>query len=444
MVFKIFFNDCSVLPFYCVLGNVVEIYFNLIKAKNLIMKTTKILFLIALPLVLLSCSKEDDSQNLTPKHIQLTSKAPEVIGSSNAFGLELFTKVATEEEGNLMLSPLSASAALTMVLNGCNENTFTQLKATLNYPENLSIGDINAAYNSLVNQLLAADPQVNLAIANAIFYRNNFSIKSPFLDTMSTAFGAHIEGLDFTLPSAITTINGWASDNTNGKIPEVISDISSDAVMLLMNALYFKGNWSSQFNSSLTSQKPFYLSNGETVNVNTMKGEVLTKQAWNSNYRALELPYGQTNFTMVIIVPTESLSAFCESFNGSLWSEISQSIDSQIEYNTIEVLMPKFTFSYEKYLNDQLQSMGMIDAFVPFTANFSGITDESIYISFVKQNTFVDVNEEGTEAAAVTTVGFEITANPQSFEINKPFIFAIRERTTNTILFIGQVENPLN
>lgn len=408
------------------------------------MRPTKILFLFALPLVLLSCSKEEEAPNLTPKHIQLTSKAPEVISSSNAFGIDLFTKVALEEEGNLMLSPLSASAALTMVLNGCNENTFTQLKATLNYPENLTIGDINAAYKSLVNQLLVADPLVNLAIANAIFYRDNFSIKPPFLDTMSTAFGAHIEGLDFTLPSAITTINGWASDNTNGKIPEVISEISSDAVMFLMNALYFKGNWSSQFESSLTSQKPFYLSNGETVNVSTMQGEVLTKLSWNSIYTALELPYGQTNFTMVIIVPTESLSTFYQNFNSSLWSEISQSIDSQTEYKSLEVFLPRFTFSFEKFLNDQLQSMGMVDAFIPFTANFSGITDESIYISFVKQNTFIEVNEEGTEAAAVTTIGFEVTSLPQSLEVNKPFIFAIRERTTNTILFIGQVENPLN
>jgi serpin B len=408
------------------------------------MKKYKIIVLFAIIGVLVSCQKNEEPVNLTPKQINLTAKAPQVISSSNAFGIDLFTKVALEEEGNIMLSPLSASAALTMVLNGCNETTFTQLKATLNYPENLTIGEINVAYKSLVNQLLNADPRVKLAIANAIFYRNNFSIKPPFLDTLSTAFGAHIEGLNFTLPSAITTINCWASDNTYGKIPEVISEISSDAVMFLMNALYFKGNWSSQFESSLTSQKPFYLSNGEIVNVSTMQGEVITKQAWGSNYTALELPYGQTNFTMVIIVPTGNLSSFYESFNGSLWNEISQSIDSQTEYRGLEVILPKFSFSFEKIMNNQLQSMGMVDAFIPFTANFSGITDESIFISFVKQNTFIEVNEEGTEAAAVTTIGFEVTSLPQSFEVNKPFIFVIRERTTNTMLFIGKVENPLN
>ncbi len=210
----------------------------------------------------------------------------------NEFGIELFTKVAGEEEQELMLSPLSASAALTMLLNGCDGDTYDQLKGTLKYPENMTISEINEVYKSLVSQLLDVDPKVKLALANAIFYRQGFSVKSPFLNTMNTDFDAEIAGLDFGLPSALTTINKWASDNTNGKIPKVLNEISGDAVMFLMNALYFKGDWSYQFDKDLTSDRPFYTDGTNSVNVSTMKGDVGSKVTYGTGYRAIEMPYG--------------------------------------------------------------------------------------------------------------------------------------------------------
>jgi serpin B len=167
-----------------------------------------------------SCSENDNTvQDMTPKTIKLTAEAPQAIASSNNFGIDLFKKVAEEENLNLMLSPLSASAALTMLLNGCGGDTYTQLQGTLNYPSGMTIGDINEAYKSLVEQLLNADPKVKLALANAIFYRTGFTVKDPFLAVMDNDYNAEIKGLDFSTPSALTTINKWASDNTNKKIP---------------------------------------------------------------------------------------------------------------------------------------------------------------------------------------------------------------------------------
>ena len=395
-----------------------------------------------------SCTKNNPDQEpvLTPKSLELNANAPEVIANGNEFGVELFTKVALEEEKNLMLSPLSASTALTMLLNGCGGDTYDQLKKTLKYPEDMSISEVNEVYKSLVNQLLTVDPKVKLALANAIFYRESFSVKPPFLNTMSSDFGAQTEGLDFALPSALTAINKWASDNTNGKIPKVLDEISPDAVMFLMNALYFKGDWSYQFDKALTSDKPFHIPGGNSVNVSTMNGEVGSKVAGGDNYKAIELPYGRTNFTMVIIVPDETLAGFNSAFTAERWNIITSAFDGQQEYGEMKVSMPKFRFSYEKILNDQLQSMGMIDAFNSSLANLSGISDASIFVSFVKQNTFVEVDEKGTEAAAVTTIGIEVTSvppQPKQFIIDKPFIFAIRERTTNALLFIGQIVNPL-
>jgi len=394
-----------------------------------------------------SCSKDNDREpDLTPENLKLTAKSSEVIAYNNEFGVELYTKVALAENKNFMLSPLSASAALTMLLNGCGGETYDQLKATLNYPEQMTISEINEVYKSLVSQLLVIDPKVKLALANAIFYRLGFTVKSPFLSTMDNDFNAEIAGLDFSLPSALTTINKWASDNTNGKIPKVLNEISGDAVMFIMNALYFKGDWSYQFDKDLTSDRPFYTDGSNSVNVSTMKGDIGSKVANGDGYRAIEMPYGQTNFTMVVIVPAGSLPDFTASLDAAKWNTITSGFDGQEEYGELTVYMPKFKFSYEKYLNDQLQSMGMLDAFDPYLADLSGISDASIFVSFVKQNTFVEVDEKGTEAAAVTTIGIELTSMPpqkQVFVIDKPFVFAIRERTTNALLFIGQVVNPL-
>jgi len=412
------------------------------------MKRNMIFFLTGLAAIALviSCSKDDISEpNLTPKSLSLTAIAPQAIQSSNEFGIGLFTKVAGTDDQNLMLSPLSASTALTMLLNGCGGDTYNQLQGTLNYPAGMTIYDINEAYKSLVDQLLKADPKVNLALANAIFYRNSFVVKPPFLAVMDSDYKAYIKGLDFGAPSVLTTINKWASDNTNGKIPVVLNEISTDAVMFIMNALYFKGDWSYQFDKSLTEERPFHPDGGTTMNVSTMNGEIGSKVVSGSNFKAIEMPYGRTNFTMVVIVPNETLSDFYPSFTHQSWNQLTIDLDELDEFGKTIVYMPKFKFSYEKYLNDQLKSMGMIDAFIPFQANLSGISDQPIFVDFVKQNTFVEVDEEGTEAAAVTTIGINLTSmppQPQQFVIDKSFIFAIRERTTNTLLFIGQVVNP--
>lgn len=412
------------------------------------MKNNVIVFLTALAAVILvaSCSKNDNTEpDLTPKSIDLTAEAPQAIESSNEFGIELFTKVAEEESKNLMLSPLSASTALTMLLNGCGGDTYTQLQGTLNYPSGMTIGDINEAYKSLVGQLLEADPKVKLALANAIFYRNGFSVKAPFLAVMDNDYKAQTEGLDFNAPSALTTINKWANDNTNGKIPKVLNEIDPYAVMFIMNALYFNGDWSYQFDKSLTQELPFYPDGGNSLDVTTMNGEVGSKVSGGNGYRAIEMPYGRTNFTMVVIVPDGTLSDFYPSFTPQMWDQLTSDLDGMPEFGKTIVFMPKFKFSYEKYLNDQLKSMGMVDAFIPYQADLSGISDNSIYVDFVKQNTFVEVDEEGTEAAAVTTIGINVVSmppQPNQFVIDKSFIFAIRERTTNTLLFIGQVLNP--
>jgi serpin B len=392
--------------------------------------------LIFIAIAFSACSKDE----VKPTKFNLPEKAGAVISACNEFGIKLFRETALTENGNLMLSPYSASAALTMLLNGCSANTYEQIAGMLGYP-GLAPAQINEVYKQLTTQLLSADPSVKLAIANAVFYHQTFSVKPPFIGTLQTDFGAHTEALDFRSQAALNFINQWASDNTNGKIPKVLNEISPDAVMFLMNALYFKGQWTYQFDKDKTAPGLFTLDDGTNKEVLYMHGEFPVKTLTGEIYHALELSYGRGNFVMDIVIPEGRIVPFIENLSPEIWNQITTGFDN-IQASELMVMVPKFSFSYEKILNDQLKALGMTDAFNPELADLSGISDEDIFVSFVKQNTFVDVNEEGTEAAAVTTIGIELTSLPDFFAVDKPFIFAIREQSTNTLLFLGNVMTP--
>lgn len=400
------------------------------------------LFLGIALLIFVGCKKDEPSGPKDPKPVNLTEKAQQLIVLSNGFGIDLFRETAFTEEDNLMLSPLSATAALSMLLNGCEEQTFNQLRDMMGF-QGLTIEEINEIYQNLSNQLLNLDPEINLALANAVWYRQGFEVKAPFLESLESSYKARTAALDFANPSSLTTINNWAKDNTNGKIEEVLQEIDPDAVMFLMNALYFKGTWTYQFDKSKTTQMPFTPENGPAVNVDMMNGSLPFRKFSTNTCTAAELNYGQQNFAMDIIVPNGNLSDFILEFDNETWNTITAGLDAIESPESAELSMPKFKFDYEKLLNDQLKALGMVDAFDPVLADLSGISEADIYVSFVKQNTFVDVNEEGTEAAAVTTIGIFETSAPLPFSVNKPFIFIIRERLSNTLLFIGKVEMPV-
>lgn len=408
----------------------------------------KLLFLILIGTsFILSCdfNSDDDSGELTPKQLTITDSQRELISESNLFGIELFRKISSES--NLMISPLSASIALTMALNGADGNTATEMKSMLGY-ENATLTDINSSYQSLVKQLIEADSKVTLKLANAAFYENSFSVKSSFIDNLKTSFSAEVKSMDFSRSSSLDAINKWASDNTNGKITKVLNELSPDLVLILMNALYFKGDWTKQFEKDATENDLFYLSEEQSVSVPFMHSDINILSTQSNGLTCIELPYGRKNFSMILFVPDQSLENQYENLTSETWVQLMSSLNNSENWYSATIILPKFSFSYEKYLNEELQSLGMNDAFSPAIANFSGINDlQQIFISFVKQNTFVEVNEEGTEAAAVTTIGMELTSvemPPQKpvFTFDKPFIFAIRERTTNTLLFIGSVKNP--
>ncbi|VAW16672.1 Serine protease inhibitor (serpin family) [hydrothermal vent metagenome] len=381
------------------------------------------------------------------REINLTDKAAKLVEADNEFGLELFQKVVAyeKEAGNIMVSPLSVSLALAMAYNGANGETKTAMERALKL-YGLSDDDINESYKTLVEALKSLDKKVLLEIANAIYYRDDFTVEPAFISVNQNYYDAAVSPLDFSDPGSVDVINGWVADKTRDKITRILDEISADQVMFLLNAVYFKGVWQKEFNSKSTVEYPFHLENGEVKDVGMMCRLDTLDYLSNSLFKAIRLAYGKGNYNMYVFLPEEgkTVNNIIEQLNKANWGAW---MDGFRQTNSVDIKLPKFKFKYEIKLNDVLSDMGMGVAFSG-AADFTGISKSGeLSIDYVKHKTFVEVNEEGTEAAAVTVVAIELTSvgnEPQKipFIVNKPFLFAITEKDTGAILFMGKVVLP--
>ncbi|NIN70966.1 MAG: serpin family protein [Gemmatimonadetes bacterium] len=384
-------------------------------------------------------------QEITSLPRDLTAAEEELIRSDNAFGLKLFREIDLQEEigANIFISPLSVAMALGMTYNGAAGETQAAMQETLEL-QGLTLGEVNESYRSLIDLLRNLDPNVEFILANSIWYRNDLPVKQDFLDVNQEYFDAEVTGLDFSSPSAAPTINAWVDDKTNGRITEIVDDpIPVWLVMFLINAIYFKGDWTFQFDKDLTADGPFFLEGGGQVQVPMMRtpGEIEIGHYFDSEVEAIDLLYGGKAYSMTIVMPVGDgqLSALVQSLDAARWAEI---IDGLTTVES-QVWMPKYTLEYELELNEVLKALGMEIAFDELNADFSKIADWQLYIDKVKHKTFVDVNEEGTEAAAVTSVEIGVVSMPPTVIVDRPFVFAIREKFSGTILFMGRIVNPV-
>ncbi|MDP4291681.1 MAG: serpin family protein [Bacteroidota bacterium] len=406
------------------------------------MKSICLLFLLSA--FMISCAKEKTPiNNMQIQPIALTAAQKALVQSNNQFAFTLFNKAGTQETNdNLFISPFSVSVALSMTLNGAGGSTKTGMGNTLGFSgqDLIAIND----YNKLLsNQLQHIDNAVTFNIANSIWYRNTFSVSSSFITTNKTYYNAEVSALDFTSPSAVNTINNWVSAKTNNAIPNIITIIPSNMVMYLINAIYFKGSWSNKFDAAKTSDQNFYKEDQTVVQCKMMTQNTTFPVYTNDTYTAVELPYGQGNFLMTILLPNtgKTTADVITNFNAENWNAINDGLVP----TSIQINFPRFKTSYETTLNSLLSSMGMADAFNSNIADFTGINAQGgLYISEVKHKTMVEVNEEGTVAAAVTSVGITITAimEPRIINVNKPFVFVISEKSTGAILFTGRIMDP--
>jgi serpin B len=375
---------------------------------------------------------------------------PQLVSANTKFAFELFKALITEDSNmNVFISPLSISTALAMVYNGAEGSTKAAMAKILDFG-NMTLTDLNQAYSGLLDSLTNVDQSVKLLIGNSVWINKEFEplVKPGFLQELGTSYDSELFTRDFQNPQTVSEINNWVSNRTEGKIKEIVKDLNPPLVMLLLNAIYFKGAWEIEFDKTKTQQQAFFLPDGNAVGVDMMTTAGNFSYYAGENCEIVRLPYGRDKIAMYIFLPNEnvSLPSFIDSLNQTVHDEYISKLQVQQD---LTVEMPKFEVEYGvKCLNDALKELGMGIAFDPFQANFSGIASTpsgNVYISYVNHKAVVEVNEEGTEAAAVTSVGVGLTAihaTPPTFVVNRPFYYEIRDDRSGSILFMGEIINP--
>ena len=404
-------------------------------------------------LVLVSCNRQlsdgatsSPSSQVAPVKVAANNSieiSPQSIAANSRFAFKLFEQIQKQKpEENLFISSPSIAAALSMVYNGAKEETREAIAQTLEV-QGISIKEVNQANAALKASLEKSDLKVEVAIANSLWLNQNSSFQPDFLQKIGEYYGAKLSKIDFSDRGAISTINNWVQETTNSKIQQIVKDLDPQTILIIVNAIYFKGNWSQEFDKSATQDLPFTLLDG------TQKQQPLMSQSGDYPYyeqeqfQAISLPYGEGRWSFYVFLPKKgtSLESFYENLTAENWDNWMN------EFRSLpgSIVLPRFKLEYDVTLNDTLKALGMEVAFEPNRADFSGMTSERTFVNRVKHKTFVEVNEEGTEAAAATSVGIVATSVPPppfQMTVDRPFFCAIRDNKTGTILFMGSIVNP--
>ena len=391
-------------------------------------------------IILLSCRKNNDNLPTQPVQINLSINQATLVSSENTFAFDIFSRVLAQAgDVNTIISPLSISYALSMTVNGASNGTRDSILKALRVSD-ISIDDLNKSYKDLTVSLLSVDSRVIMDIANSVWTEKNFSVKVPFVNTLTSSYDAQSRSFDITDPTVPSQINSWISDNTNGLIKNMIDQMEANTEMLLINAIYFKGQWKTRFDVNATTSRTFTKPDGSTENVPTMYQSENQKVYRGNGFYVAEIPYGQGNYVLDIILPDNNdLSAV----TGSLTAANLSTWTSSLTSTKIDLYMPKFKYGYKMDLKKVLSLMGMGIAFTD-AADFSNISDISLFISKVLHQAYIQTDEEGTEAAAATVVEFENSMPMAStIDVNHQFIYLVREVTTNSVIFMGKVTDPL-
>jgi serpin B len=397
-------------------------------------RTALFVFTLITLVVLWNCAIPDGSNTIT-------ALEKSVMERENAFAWQIFPALnGLQEDENILISPFSISTALSMTYNGARGETKTAMAEVLGFSD-ISVDDVNRAYRNLITYLGTADENVTLNIANSIWYDEIFSIVPEFLGLNRDDYDAEVTALDFRDPASVDVINQWVSDKTNEKIETIIDAIPASALMYLINALYFKAAWTWEFDPELTENMTFYNDDGSTAMVPMMNTNADLDYYMENNHQILDLPYGDGKYSMTIILPAynKDINTFIAEMTHSTWNSLITGFPE--EKTPVDVYLPRFTLEYNMKLKNVLSALGMDIAFEE-SADFSGIyAPGGIWINDVYHKTFMEVSEEGTEAAAATAVEMVRESADPAIMLNRPFLFVIREKESGTIFFMGKVLN---
>lgn len=376
-----------------------------------------------------------------------------VSSSHNNFAFHLYEKIGRGKDENVFVSPYSIVSALSMCFAGARKNTEQQLKKVLHYL-NLSNEDVHKG-NALLMKKLGQLPGVTLNVANKLYPNVGFKVEKDFIEILGKHYNSEIQQVDYTKAAeAAKTINDWVALQTKDKIKDLVPEsVINDLVrLILVNAIYFKGNWLNKFNKEKTRKEPFHLQDGTSKEVDMMvmldKKFRLLISPENLKASVCRFPYEGNNLSMTIILPHEGIKI--NEVEASLNAELLNTILTQPVFEgKVHVYIPKFKFEKSQELSDILKEMGASDAFDEARADFTGINKDpsGLYISKVIHKAVVEVNEEGTEAAAATAVIMmtrcaRIEPPPEEFKCDRPFIFLIHDNQDNTVLFLGKYSKP--
>lgn len=364
--------------------------------------------------------------------------------ANNRFAFTIHEQLARLDEGNnLFFSPTSIHMALSMTVNGAQGETEKQMMDVL-FADQLSRDDLNRGHASFLALLSEKDDAVTINVANSLWLKENYPFTKEFVDDVSGYYQAETKEVDFLNPRTKTDINNWVKEATNKKIEKIVEFIDPASVLYLLNAIYFSGDWKNPFNEEFTHENVFFMEGGKEKKHPFMMQEGEFNYFENDLIQAIELPYKDHGASMYIFLPREgkSLSEVYDQLSFETWN----SWRSQMKKHEGILYLPKFQLEYEATLNEVLIVLGMEDAFST-NADFSRMVEGGgLAISEVKHKSYLDVNEEGTEAAAATAVAVvELAAPVERFtmNINRPFFFAIQENTSGMILFMGALHEPI-
>lgn len=382
----------------------------------------------------------EDDQTLPTVNVTSLSEA------NNYFGFNILKELAEEDEGkNIFISPISMEMALLMTYNGAKGETAEEMADVLGISD-LDLEQINEESQALMQILTKSSEDVTMSIANSLWGRKDITFKQEYLESTTNYYQAKVESVDFSKAGTVDLINGWIEDNTNDKIQKMLSELDPLTVLVLVNAIYFKGTWEAEFDKDLTSEQDFTKGDGDTVTVDMMHQESDSYNYYeDEEVQLVELPYTDDETVMYVLLPKEgvTLDALGQDLDSAVWQEWTSGVESK--EGTVE--LPKFKMEYgTKSLKNSLENLGMKLAFS--AADFSLMSEQAQdwIIDDVLHKSFVDVNEEGTEAAAATAVIMLETAMEDDskfyFRADHPFLFAIADKESGAVLFVGVMQVP--
>ncbi|XP_064633423.1 leukocyte elastase inhibitor-like [Lineus longissimus] len=372
----------------------------------------------------------------------MASPQQDIVAANTKFAFDIFSTLP--KGTNTFISPLSISAALALTLLGARGTTETNMKEVMNLSD---LKDVHATFGNLTGILNRTTADYVLRLANRLFGMEGYNFLEPFLADCKSQYGAELKSLDFRNEAASRkTINDWVEKQTEDKIKDLIKPdvLTEETALVLVNAIYFKGTWKNPFEKRATRKQLFHLSAKEQVQVDMMFQGEFARWGYFDQHgcQVIELPYGKAeDLSMVFLVPLEieGLAALEKKLTVGLLDEITKKLSS----SKLDINIPKFKFDFEMNLGDVLVKMGMGELFTRGKANLSGMDGTNrLYISAAVHKAFIDVNEEGTEAAAATGMMAVAMCMPPQFIADRPFLFYIRDNTTKSVLFMGRVHKP--